>query len=136
MDVSFPLHLCSNAEGLGGPAIRHEGSPIRKKNVSLGGPTFYRYTDVITLPLLHLLLRVRLLWFVSAKTRRFSQNSAVFEELDRYCNKNSMVFAEFDRSRSKNSTVFAELFCMIRHHYVSSLADSFSSLYCHSVNLC
>ena len=38
-----------------------------------------------------------ILWFVCARTRRFSQ---------------------------------------IRHHSVGSLADSFSSLYCHSVNLC
>ena len=27
--------------------IRQEGSPIRKKNVSVGGPTCYRCTDVI-----------------------------------------------------------------------------------------
>ena len=91
-----------------GPAIRYDGPPIRKKNVSLGGPTFYRCIDVITLPLLHLLVRVRLLWFVCARTRRFSQNSTVFAELDGSRSKNSTVFAEFDRSRSKNSTVFAE----------------------------
>ena len=80
-----------------------------KEKCEFGGPTFDRCTDVITLPLLHLLLRVRLLWFVCARTRRFSQNSTVFAELDRSRNKNSMVFAELDRSRSKNSTVFTEL---------------------------
>ena len=96
----------------GGPVIRHEGSPIRKKIVSLGVPRFIFFPDVITLPLWHLLLRVRLLWFVCAKTRRFSQTST--------------VFAELDRSRSKNSTVFAELdgFCRIKHNYIGSLIHS------------
>ena len=99
--------------GLGSPVIRHEGSPIKKQNVSLGGPTFHH---VITLPLLHLLLRVRLLWFVGAKTRRFSQTST--------------VFAELDRSRSKNSTVFAELddFSRIIHRYVGSLIHAAHSI--------
>ena len=46
-----------------------------KEKCKLGGLTFYRFTYVITLPLLHLLLRVRLLWFVCARTRRFWQNS-------------------------------------------------------------
>ena len=86
------------------------GISHKKEKCKLGGPTLYRCTDVITHPLLHLFLRVRLLWFVCARTRRFSQNSTVFAELDRSRNKNSMeLFAELDRSRSKNSTVFAEL---------------------------
>ena len=78
-----------------------EGPPIRKKNVMLGGPTFYRCTDVITLPLLHLLLRVRLLWVVCAKTRRYSQNSTVLNSIDlaaitRRLSQNLMVFAGLD----------------------------------------
>ena len=34
--------------------IKHEGPTIRKKNLSLGGPTFYCCTDVVTLLLLPL----------------------------------------------------------------------------------
>ena len=46
-------------------------------------------------------------------------------------------FAELDRSGSKNCTVYVQLdgFRRTRYHYVGSLADSFSSLYYHSVNL-
>ena len=67
------------------------GNSHKKEKCKLGGPTFYRCFDVITLPLLHLLLHVRL-----------------FSGLSR------TVFAELDQSRSKNSfsqnsTVFAGL---------------------------
>ena len=98
--------------GVWGIQVPHKarGTPHKKEKFKLGGPTFHRSTDVISLPLLHLLLRVRLLWFVCARTRRFWQNSTVFAELD-----------GFRRTR---------------HHSVGSLADSFGSLYCHSVNLC
>ena len=85
------------------PPIRHEGPPIRKENVSLGGPTFYRCTDVITLPLLHLLQRVRLLWFVCARTRRFRQNSIDLTTRTRRFSQNSIDLATRTRRLSQNS---------------------------------
>ena len=55
--------------------IRHEGPPHKKDKCKLGGPTFHRCIDVITLPPLHLLLRVRLLWFVCCCVLGYSGSS-------------------------------------------------------------
>ena len=120
--------------GVWGSCHKARGASYKKEKCKLGGPTFFRCTNVITLPLLQLLLRVRLLWFVCAKTRWFSQNSTVFAEFDRSRNKNSMVFAELYRFCSKNSTAFAELDGFCGHTLGrTSLGLPFVFLYC---NIC
>ena len=62
----------------------------------------------ITLPLLHLLLRVRLLWFVCARNRRFSQNPTVFAELDGFRRTRS-IFNNNNNNKITSSAPKSEL---------------------------